>query len=115
VSLQTYIDDAIEELEKDHLADATLDDVEDIEDCIWELADSNTPIYYSDMLECVSDDIDLFITRPDNAGPEDTPDKLIQINIFERIESALWERFREWQEEQESVEEEWASKRDPDD
>ena len=104
MSLQTYIDDAIEELEKDHLADATLDDVEAIEDCICELADSNTPIYYSDMLECVSDDISLFITRPDNAGPEDTPDKLIQLNIYERIESALWERFREWQEEQEEIE-----------
>ena len=103
MSLQLWIDYAVDEL-NDLLREATLDDAEDMQDRIWELADSNTPIYYSDMLECVSDDIDLFITRPDNAGSEDTPDKLIQINIFERIEQALWERFREWKEEQEEIE-----------
>jgi len=103
MSLKLWIDYAVDEL-NDLLRDATLDNADSLEDQISELADSNTPIYYSDILECVSDDISLFITRPDLAGPEDTPDKLIQINIFERIESALQERFREWKEEQEEIE-----------
>jgi len=103
MSLKLWLDYAVDEL-NDLLRNATLEDAENLEDQIWELADNDTPIYHSDMLDCISDDITLFITRSENAGPEDTPDKLIQINIFERIESALRERFEEWKEEQEEIE-----------
>lgn len=105
MSLKLWIDYAVDEL-NDLLRDATLDNAENLEDRIWELADSNTPIYYSDMLDCVSDDINLFITRPDLADEDSTPDKMIKLNIFERIESALRERLEEWKEEQEEIERE---------
>lgn len=110
MSLQLWIDYAVDEL-NDILQETTLDDADAVEDQIFELADSNTPIYYSDMLDCVNDDIDLFITRPDLADDSATPDKMIQLNIFERIEAALWERFTEWKEEQEEI----ALEADPDD
>jgi len=112
MSLQTVIDDAISELD-DLLEDMTLADADDLGDQIWEIADTNTPIYYSDILECVNDDISLFTTYPDIAVGDrsETPDRMIQYNIFERIREELYNRIDEWKEEQEEI----ALEADPDD
>jgi len=103
MSLKLWIDYAVDDL-NDLLEDAALEDADSLEEQIFGLADSNTPIYHSDILECASDDCNLFLTRPDLATEETIPIDMIQLNIFERIEQALWERFREWKEEQEEIE-----------
>jgi len=106
MNLQTCIDDAIVELETDHLADATLDEADAIQECIFEIADSNTPIYYSNIMECADSDYGLLHNRSDLATEEMSPMDAIQLNIFDRIEQALFERLNEWKEEQEEKEQE---------
>jgi len=106
MNLQTCIDDAIVELELNHLTDATLDDADAIQECIFEIADSNTPIYYSDIMECADSDYGLLHNHSDRAINEMSPMNAIQLNIFDRIEQALFERFNEWKEEQEEEEQE---------
>lgn len=103
MGLQQCIDDAVEELNR-ILEDIELCDVDGVEDTFFELADSHTPVYYANALECAESDFDLFLTRPDLAGEDTTPIKMIQLNIFERIEQALWARLEEWKEEQEEIE-----------
>ena len=103
MGLQEWINYALSDLEES-FEGATLDDADDIEDRLFEIASESMPVYYSDMLDCVSDDIDLVLSVPPDAVPTTSPIDLIALNIQERIEIAVQERFREWQEEQEEIE-----------
>lgn len=87
---------AIEDLD-DLLKDITPDDRGTVEDQIFEIADSATPIYYSEVFECVSDDIGLILVRPENVGSEDSPVDMIQENIRIMILDALYEHIDDWE------------------
>lgn len=67
-------------------------------DTIFEIADSSTPIYTGDILQCAMDNLSLATAEPE-LGPafdgKPTPINIIAANIFEYIESALWEYFND--------------------
>lgn len=70
-------------------------------DCIFEIADSSTPIYTYDILKMGADNIMLATTEPD-VGPafdgKPTPVNIIAANIFEHIEHELFAYHRELEE-----------------
>ena len=80
---------------------------ERFEDTIAEIADSNTPIYTSDILAYAKDDNSLATDVPE-IGPafdgEPTPVNIIAANIYERLSNAAYEALRELQEEWEDEE-----------
>ena len=95
MGLRLYTENAIAEMES-QLYGLTPEEADMVEDMIPEIASENLPIYYSDMLDCVSDDIGLFITRSDMSPPDATPDRLIMDNIEDHIRQKLYERLQEW-------------------
>jgi len=108
MNLQDIYDDAVEEL-KDRIQDEfgmmPFEDVNEmyendednpdwITDIILEVADSNVPIYTSDLLDVASND-NWVATNDPSLGPafdgSPTPTNIIAANIFEGIEENLWE------------------------
>jgi len=101
--LQGYIDEALDELET-LLKESELGDEHGIEESVFEISGSNTPIHYSNIMEAAMSDFSLLHNRPELAGDESTPMDMIQLNIREAIEQALYERLRDWIEEKEEEE-----------
>lgn len=104
--------DAIEEL-KDNLLDLILDNEiededeiesvlrDDIQELISEIADSQTPIYYSDMLDIANDNYDILHEASEFGSTE--PFKIIQENIYTQIEQWLYEWIRNDMEDDDDV------------
>jgi hypothetical protein len=91
-------------------------DKDEPQDTIHEIAATHVPISNITILECAVDDIDLATSEP-KLGPafegSPTPINIIAANIYEAIEQALWELYRELQEEEEDeVEEMYQLKED---
>lgn len=93
-SLYELIQNAIEEL-KDDIKDGNEFDENDR---IHELADSWTPIYYSEILSLAADNLDLATDEPE-LGPafdgSPTPINIIAANIYEAIYNGVWEFWSE--------------------
>ncbi len=106
MNLQDIYDDAVEEL-KDRITDEfemmPFEDVNEmykdeednpdwVHDIIFEVADSNVPIYTSDLLDVASNDNWVATNKP-GLGPafdgKPTPTNIIAANIFEGIEENL--------------------------
>lgn len=98
-TLQSIIDDAIEEF-NDFLKENP--EVREPHDQIFEIADSSVPVYTHDLMQLAAENNDLATTEPD-IGPafdgKPTPVNIIAANVFEAIEQALWDRWREWEKE----------------
>ena len=73
---------------------------DDAGDAIFEIADSNTPVYTYDILQLAMDNWEIGTVEPD-IGPafdgSPTPVNIAAANIFEAIEAALWECWREYE------------------
>ena len=73
-------------------------------DLVFEIADSNTPIYYSDLMDVASSDYDMILTEP-SIGPafdgEPTPINIIAANIYEAICADLFQYWEQLQDERE--------------
>ena len=70
----------------------------EISDLIFETADSSVPIYTYDLLNCASDDLYLATEEPELGPAYDgspTVVNIITANIFEALESDLWDYWRE--------------------
>ena len=81
--------DAVEEL-KESLRDYPDNDQHDT---IHEIADSSVPVYTSDILQLVADNIDLAVIEPDIEPAFDgspTPVNIIAANVYEEITQELW-------------------------
>ena len=67
-------------------------------DIIYEVADSNVPIYNHDILQAAADDISLGTDEPE-LGPafdgSPTPVNIIAANIYERIQQEMFEYWDE--------------------
>ena len=67
-------------------------------DIIHEVADSNTPIYTSDILKLAADNLFLATDIPE-LGPafdsEPTPTNIIAANIFEHLERVMFDNLEE--------------------
>jgi len=65
---------------------------------VFEISDSNVPIYNGDILQLAADNYDLALNEPE-LGPafdgSPTPINIIAANIFEHIENRLWEYVRD--------------------
>ena len=68
---------------------------DDVGHQIFEIADSSTPVYYSDMMQCANEDYSLMHKVPECRGEEGTPMRLLQLNIFDRISQELYEYWQE--------------------
>ena len=104
--LDQIVEDAIEELRA--WAKENPDETEP-HDQISEIADSSVPVYHSDLLRLAADKIHLGIDEPE-LGPafdgKPTPVNIIAANVFEHVERALWDAWKEIEEEPEEPEEE---------
>lgn len=69
-----------------------------IHDLIFEAADSGVPVYTYDLIALAHDDLSLATNTPE-LGPafdgSPTPENIIAANVFERLESELWDYWRE--------------------
>jgi len=67
-------------------------------DCIHEIADSSVPVYNYDLLRLAADNLNLGVDEPE-LGPafdgSPTPINIIAANVFEAIESELWEYWND--------------------
>lgn len=67
-------------------------------DLIFEIADSNVPIYTGDLMQLAADNIYLATEEPE-LGPafdgSPTPVNIVAANVFEHIEGKLWEYVRD--------------------
>jgi len=70
-------------------------------DVIHEIADGCVPLYTSQLLSLAVEDIELATATPE-LGPafdgSPTPVNIIAANLFEKIESALWQAWQEIEE-----------------
>jgi len=102
-TLQGDIEDCIREL-RERIEENP--DEREPHDWIHEIADSNVPIYYSDILQYAADDIDLATAEPE-IGPafdgSPTPINVIAANIFDRLEEALWEEWRRFEDQRDEA------------
>lgn len=96
--------DAIESLRDDYIGcddnytNLTGEDNRDnyLTESIFEVADSMIPIYTSDILECAAEDISLATSEPELGRPGDGDAiKIIQLNIYDVLNEALWEWWHE--------------------
>jgi len=96
--------DTIEGAKQD-LRDWAKDNPDETEphDIIHELADNAVPVYNSDIMDWAAEDLDLALDTPE-LGPafdgSPTPINIIAANIFEYIESELWEEWKSIEKEQ---------------
>ena len=73
---------------------------DDASDTIFEIADSNTPVYTYDILQLAADNWEIGTVEPDIGPAFDgtpTPVNIAAANIFEAIEAACWECWREYE------------------
>lgn len=98
--LQDIINDAIESLRDDYdIADMT-----EPHDIIHEIADGAVPVYNYDLLSLAANNIALGTDEPELGPAFDgtpTPTNIIAANVFKAVEAALWEAWREIEEERE--------------
>ena len=98
-TLREILKDAEEEL-RDRWNDLDTCQRRDL-DIIHEIADSNVPIYNSDILEVAADNLYMATNEPE-LGPafdgSPTPVNIIAANIYEAITERLYEVARELQE-----------------
>lgn len=75
-----------------------------IYDQAFEIADSNVPVYTSDIMELAADDVSLATDEPE-LGPafdgSPTPANIVAANIFERLNRIAYEVLSERGEEEE--------------
>src|SRR2546425_442882 len=67
-------------------------------DVIHEIADSCVPVYTSQLLELANDDNGLATDEPELGPAFDgtpTPVNIIAANVYERLTAALWDEWRE--------------------
>ena len=73
-------------------------------DVIHEIADGMVPVYYSQLIDLAGDNHSLAVDVPE-LGPafdgEPTPVNIIAANVFEAIDEACWEEWREIESERE--------------
>lgn|SRR5512139_1281099 len=74
----------------------------DIHDEIFEVADSMVPVYYSELLDLAADNNNLATDEPElgpasgsNFDGSNSPVNIIAANIFEALESYLWDCWRD--------------------
>jgi len=97
VTLDGLKEDAVREF-KDWLIENP--DNDEPHDVIFEIADSNVPIYTADILELGGNHWELMTEVPELGPAFDgapTPLNIIAANIFEAIEQACWECWREYE------------------
>jgi len=74
---------------------------QDLQDLAHEVADSNVPVYTSDIMAVGAEDISMATNEPE-CGPafdgSPTPVNIIAANIYERLYDEAWEELRLWQE-----------------
>lgn len=78
-------------------------------DAIHEIADSAVPVYNADLLRLAAENNELALRAPEIGPAFDgtpTPINIIAANIYELVEEALWEEWREIEEEREEAKEE---------
>ena len=105
-TLREILKDAEEEL-RDQWSDMDTVQRRDL-DIVHEIADSNVPVYTSDILEVASNDIDMATLEPELGPAYDgspTPVNIIAANIYEAITEHLYEVARELQQDEEDEEE----------
>lgn len=94
-TLQDYIDLAVEDFRAE-LGDDSDYWPREPYDLIFSIADSTTPIYTGDIMRLATGNNDLATTEPELGLAFDgspTPVNIIAANIFEAIESALWDEW----------------------
>jgi len=96
VTLQHYVDCAIEDLKNEVDMDWPQ---QDMNDTIWEITDQAVPIYTWDILTLARGNHQIGIVQPEIMPEEPTPEKLAQLNIFDEILMALTKWHEEWQKE----------------
>lgn len=100
-------DDAIEEF-KEELFSFThqerLDYVQSDEphDRFHEIADGQVPVYTAESLEMAAENNELAMENDSGLCPDGSPIQIINVNIYESIQEALWEY---WNAEKEEIEE----------
>jgi hypothetical protein len=104
-TLKELVDNAVEELK-----DYGLNSWDEPHDAISEIADSSVPIYNYDIIQLAAENLELATDEPD-IGPafdgSPTPVNIIAANIYEYLESELWDAWNtEIQPELEILEEE---------
>jgi len=74
----------------------------EISDIIFETADSMVPVYYSELLDLAADNNNLATDEPElgpasgsNFDGSNSPVNIIAANVFEALESDLWDYWRE--------------------
>ena len=76
-------------------------------DVIHEIADSSVPVYTHDLMTLAAENNSLAVDEPE-LGPafdgSPTPVNIIAANVFEAISEALWEEWREMEQEAEELE-----------
>lgn len=79
----------------------------DVDDLIFEMADQAVPVYTGDLLSLCDGDYTLFTCLPEFSDFENdtTPDRIVAINVFEKIEQHLQEVRRKMDEEYNDLEE----------
>ena len=69
-------------------------------DAIFEIADSLVPVYTGDLIQLAAEHLPLATNEPE-IGPafdgKPTPTNIIAANVFEYLESALWDAWRDLQ------------------
>ena len=98
-TLREILKDAEEELREEW---ENMDTVQKRDlDIVHEIADSNVPIYTSDLLDVAADNLYMATNEPE-LGPafdgSPTPVNIIAANIYEEISNRLYEVARELQE-----------------
>lgn len=95
---------------REYLEDWTEDDFEQDEphDIIHEIADSNVPVYTSDLMQLAADYLPLATNEPE-LGPafdgSPTPTNIVAANVYDTITEDLWEEYSK-------IKDEFASKMD---
>ena len=91
--LRDLVDDSIRELKRWREENPN----EEPNDRIWEIADTNTPVYHAEALElCVNNLGELATLDVENFDPSDvTPARIAQLAIYEYLEQIMWEWWNE--------------------
>ena len=100
-SLQDIIEDAIVDL-NERLEESPDTDDQSSHDMIHEVADGGVPIYNAEILEVAAESPSIANAVPECGPAFDgtaTPTNIAAANIYEAIQEALWERWREYEEE----------------
>lgn len=116
MTLDKLRNDAIEELEGDIRNNRDSFDSGEPHDRITEIADSSTPVCTHDLLLLAADNLNLATVEPELGPAFDgsaTPANIIAANIYEYIQTELWDFWHtdgeEMYEEFSRIDEEWDS------